>query len=1361
MSRPSRRVRTGTSRVVVAPAVAVAVVAGILLAPAGAGAAAGDDEGAAAAGAGRSTLPPDREQVVRLDHEPGPDEVPPEDRTRVLGRQWSSSRDRAWVTSGDGDGFHVMVADAADAYAFRTVASLAEPGFATDRWIGNACVTASGKRAAVVYAPRGFTNDSELFLRGAFGAVVDLTSGAVTKLPFTSSLEYFSPTCGHGEQALFTRSGGEELGATRLVTVDARNGHVVRSVEAKGQLTSAVLTGTGIVAAAGSSVVRVDRSGGLTELARARSAPYRLTADRDGGLVYLDHSDDRAAARRLDARRLRSAEPARAVPELARGPRDDLGLTASAGGDVLVTGNATAVGVLPSAVDLVGSTSDARSTVLGEATVEATVPYANVLSPGGVVDPTAPLDVVDVTLRSVVTGEQTELTVLPGGADVADETSPSLADGPGVEGGPGAAVGGRTSVGSDPVDTATCAVPVNDVNNQTTQPKPRQVEWAVNQAVKGVLTVQRPANWKQLGMAAYTPQGLFPPRTLSGGGGEVPSQVMLGILAQESNLWMAPRFVAPGMTGSPLVGNYYGQTLKDSSDDSWRVNWSKADCGYGVAQVTDGMRAADTGKPGRSTLQQRAIALDFAANVAAGLQILQDKWNQVRDAGLKINDGNPARIENWYYAVWAYNSGFYPYADRFTEDRNGAWGLGYGNNPANPSYDPARTPFGKHAGDAAKPQLWPYPEKVMGFAAYPPSLLEFAAPDTDAVYVAAYRAASWNGTTADANKRRDLVQAPWDAFCLPSNDCDPAVTHHRDQDGYDWGPCAHRGNDGDYNGHCWVHESVTWKTNCDLECGRPFLRFVEGYAYQEDGTSYPANCSMAGLPTGALVVDDIPTSAPDPRCTPPTPSAGTFSMRFGSAMAGNTPDTVYYPSKTDFHQLGGGFGGHFWFGHARTSDLRGDSMRVTGTWTLDRSLDKWTRVLVHLPSLGAHTQQARYRIDLGNGVVKHRTILQRTMRNGWVSLGVFRVSGTPSVTLSTATFNGDGPADDGTVTTKNEDVAFDAVAFVPLAAKPAHFVVAMGDSYSSGEGGTTTGQYDYYRESANNGDDADIRNACHRSPWTWSRVARLPGSPQTIGERADALDPSLDYHLIACSGATVKNLLPTRDGFPDLADPPRDAEGEPGLPQYGELTQIDQGFLDENTTLVTLSIGGNDAGFSKIITKCIATPPPLPGPPILSCPLLPDDWGLSTLGRTVPERMATVVEDSIVTALAEVHRRAPNAEVKLMGYPQLLSSYVCFTQIDPIETDWLNGLAHTLAQHMSEAKDRANQATGTPYVTFMNPIQEFDGKAICGSPESVHGIVAKPAPGEMSLTPVSMQSFHPKREGYQLYANVLTAALAQ
>ncbi len=72
---------------------------------------------------------------------------------------------------------------------------------------------------------------------------------------------------------------------------------------------------------------------------------------------------------------------------------------------------------------------------------------------------------------------------------------------------------------------------------------------------------------------------------------------------------------------------------------------------------------------------------------------------------MRVNNGDPAKIENWFHALWAYNSGMYP---REQSDPTAPWGLGWANNPANPSYPANRAPFLELTyADAAKPQNWP------------------------------------------------------------------------------------------------------------------------------------------------------------------------------------------------------------------------------------------------------------------------------------------------------------------------------------------------------------------------------------------------------------------------------------------------------------------------------------------------------------------------------------------------------------------------------------------------------------------------------------------------------------------------------
>src|SRR5262245_24474358 len=112
--------RSGLSRVC-SPLPAVALVlAGLLgglLAPADRAAADTGVKGAEKADAAGAQQERDRE------------------RDRVFGRGWRSSPDRAWVTAGDATGLHVLAAEARTGYEWRTVATLAEPGFDTDRWI--------------------------------------------------------------------------------------------------------------------------------------------------------------------------------------------------------------------------------------------------------------------------------------------------------------------------------------------------------------------------------------------------------------------------------------------------------------------------------------------------------------------------------------------------------------------------------------------------------------------------------------------------------------------------------------------------------------------------------------------------------------------------------------------------------------------------------------------------------------------------------------------------------------------------------------------------------------------------------------------------------------------------------------------------------------------------------------------------------------------------------------------------------------------------------------------------------------------------------------------------------------------------
>lgn len=1275
--------------------------------------------------------------------QPPEDRVDPQRRDSALTPRWRSSTDVAWTTSGDANGFHVFAAEAKTGYQWRTVTSLSEPGFEADMWIGNACLTGSGRRLVVVYAPRTFTNDGDLFDRGGFTAVVDISTGQVHKLPVLSTLAYFNPGCGAGERAVVTqlagkRADGPTIGQaqTRLFAVDAVKARLSSPVVVPTEVTSAIPVGDAMVAAAAGGLVQVTTKGKTNRIAATSGVPFRLTPDASGGVVFLDRSGDR-----LRVRHTKPSAGAR-VRTLAVGSSAKLGVAAGTSGRVFLTGQADRVEKLPQGVRKVDVPRDSGMSSRGE------LALTRVAGPGSgdprtVDTPLTEAQPVHITAKAVATASELSFRLLPEAIGQAAATGRAAHPKLGTWAAP--RTGARAMAAGSPTSAVEteryCSVPRNDPRNQVLQPKPRQVEWAVDQAITDSLHITREANWKNLGMPQYSPQGLFPSVNLVGGG-RVPAQVMLGIIAQESNMWQATSYALPGVTGNPLIGNFYGRDIYNGTEaDDWDINWADADCGYGVAQITDGMRLAGKEKPGEKALDyqaQRAVALDFATNVAAGVRILQGKWNETRAAGLTVNNGNSSFIENWFFAVWAYNSGFYP-----DKSDGSPWGVGWANNPINPRYDQQRDAFlDKTYADARVPQKWPYPEKVMGWAGHPVTIAE--SPDKE---VAGYTAAWWNSALS-----RTLVKPPLDLFCNQSNNCEPGgkyVPNAPDTAGEPTGPCKNKNAAGQYDLRCWYHKAVSWKGGpgqaCD--CGNENLRFDPGYEYQDDGTSFPPRCTLAGLPDNARVIDDVPDGTPAIRsnCGRPWTNAGTFGLKFASDENG------LYPSKVDFHQLGGGFGGHFYFGFTHKEGDQGGEMKATGTWTINPT-KSWTRVLVHIPDHAAYTRQANYKIYLPGETSpsKHRAIPTRWQAHTWLDLGVFdfRASGTPKVELSNVTQDGTGM----------HKIVWDAIAVQPLAAKPMHFVVAMGDSFSSGEGAG-----DYTRVSDQYGDDPTSKNSCRRNSHAWARQIVLDGTPsnESLGSLTDRRSVDVDFHHIACAGAQTHNVMATRtmDGQPA----PRNATGN--LPQdtsNGELTQLDQGFLDENTTLVVLTIGGNDAGWANVFAECAINSCLNPGF------TLPGDD--RPMAESVPDRLRNKIKPDVARVVREIRERAPSAWIVLAGYPQIFKSGTSYSS--NIVDTFAVGLTHDEVDWINEMTRIA--ATETFYldlayrVNSVDVRSEFAGHEL-GTPDLtenwLNGYILGDKfredddDGEKSDSLFGAGSFHPNANGFKAYGRAVSTRL--
>ena len=231
--------------------------------------------------------------------------------------------------------------------------------------------------------------------------------------------------------------------------------------------------------------------------------------------------------------------------------------------------------------------------------------------------------------------------------------------------------------------------------------------------------------------------------------------------------------------------------------------------------------------------------------------------------------------------------------------------------------------------------------------------------------------------------------------------------------------------------------------------------------------------------------------------------------------------------------------------------------------------------------------------------------------------------------------------------------------------------VALGDSYASGVGTRT-----YISDSG----------SCQRSTKAYPYV--------------DAARIGANLSFVACSGARVSDVTAN---------------------QLGPLTSAIE--------FVTVQVGGNDAGFSSVITECAQ-----PG-------WFSDCDGAinnaqSIINNTIPGRLNSLY--------ATINSRAVNAKVIVVGYPRLFNGTDCNagTFFSGAEMTRLNQTADLLNSKTSAAASAAG-------FTFVNPTSAFIGHAVCGSPEWINGL----------SNPIS-ESYHPNVTGQTSYANLVQPHLS-
>jgi len=202
--------------------------------------------------------------------------------------------------------------------------------------------------------------------------------------------------------------------------------------------------------------------------------------------------------------------------------------------------------------------------------------------------------------------------------------------------------------------------------------------------------------------------------------------------------------------------------------------------------------------------------------------------------------------------------------------------------------------------------------------------------------------------------------------------------------------------------------------------------------------------------------------------------------------------------------------------------------------------------------------------------------------------------------------------------------------------------VALGDSYSSGVG---TGSYI--------SSSGDCKRSTKAYPYLWA-AAHAPST----------------FDFTACSGARTGDVL------------------------SGQL-----GPLSASTGLVSISIGGNDAGFSDVMTTCV----------------LQSDSACLARINTAKAYVDSTLPGQLNNVYSAISAKAPNAHVVVLGYPRFYKlGTTCV------------GLSETKRKAINDAADYLDTATAKAAAdhgfTFGDVRTTFTGHEICSGSSWLHSV---------------------------------------
>jgi alpha-tubulin suppressor-like RCC1 family protein/lysophospholipase L1-like esterase len=274
--------------------------------------------------------------------------------------------------------------------------------------------------------------------------------------------------------------------------------------------------------------------------------------------------------------------------------------------------------------------------------------------------------------------------------------------------------------------------------------------------------------------------------------------------------------------------------------------------------------------------------------------------------------------------------------------------------------------------------------------------------------------------------------------------------------------------------------------------------------------------------------------------------------------------------------------------------------------------------------------------------------------------------------------------------------------------------VALGDSYSAGVG-TEPNRTD------------KVQDPCYRTETAYPFLIA-----DELFDRAQHGGEPVDFTFAACGGARVRHVTSTGQ---------LKSDSNWAIIPTPDRPQID--YVPPNADLITLTIGGNDIGFSGVGAYCFA---------VAEC----DKKLKAAANGTDP--MAVLVdslEDDLIDTFVALREKAPHATIMVIGYPTLLSNYssakrytcpTAYSQLEKDEVAWIQGLNTRLNGVLA----RAAAAAGVRFFDLAQQEAGGERHGMCGDQAYINVPKLKTSDSDNTL--------HPNSDGHAAYARAILAS---